>query len=1017
MGDVQDEAQTVHFPTLSAGFGGGTDQGSELLAEKGARVEATVSYGNVEPEKTYRIAVTLVDASTRQPLVDGEGGELSVNRNITPSESSGEESIAIPFDATPHAGRRMGMRTSLFLQSQTLAAHETVPGDELTIPKITSESKRASADSRSTQGGDVTAIVETVSYEGLVPGTMYVLRSSVRDGESGAVLIGAGAKPIEGAEATCEVTPTDANGTVEIMHALDAGSLGGRTVVLCDVLTRKQDGRIVASWDGLAASERVRLASASSTTVGAHTGMACEPALAQAGVRSVDSYRNLEPGCEYAVDGILRRMSEDGSDGGSINDSDGNAVTAHATFTTDEPDGTVELAYTFDATGLAGSCVMVQETISLDGMAVVRVSGGKEVSIPSVEVTLSDAGSGLAETIASQETDLIAKVCYGNLPQTDGVTVVCDLTDARTGRVLLDANGNEASVRTTAEPASRDAVELALRADARNVSGGGIVANVRIEVGGTVVASTSDAWDERAMVSVPSVDATLADAASGLHVAPERSTLLATVTYEGLSPDLAHSVLVTLVDAKTREPITGRDGKTLAGVTTIGAGQSSGSVDVSIKIGAEGLAGRTVATAETLTCGEVVTAQGKTTTNTGRQVRIAKADVKARSDAFGDAELPCDERAKALVTVTYENLEPGLGYVVSYSLANIEDGKGAEGTTGEVTFEASKQDGTVEVPVTIDTRELAGKKITAHAVVSLDGHTLAEATTPDDQALHVPAIATNLHNKDGGKTVDASTNVTLVDTVSYSNLTPGTEYVLEGELVDAATGKPAVATVETGSEKGASTTATTSADAPTTTQGDAFQGKADSTTVWVSEDGTYHLDKSCDQASDALKRTTLSIAKAANKVACGKEAGTAREVRKVETSGASASAKSTESQKEERASTSTVRFTPTEASGTVEVEFSIHAKGLEGKRLVATQRLRHANHDVALHQDLTDEAQTVTVSTYGTISDSGSSEGMGQTGTSILSFVALGVALVLTIAGIVAIWGLGWRDDDGGDER
>lgn len=241
------------------------------------------------------------------------------------------------------------------------------------------------------------------------------------------------------------------------------------------------------------------------------------------------------------------------------------------------------------------------------------------MSIPSAEVSLADAESGLVETIASRETDLVARVGYGNLPPADEATIMCDLVDARTGRVLLDANGNEASARTTIETASRDEANLAFRADTRNVAGGGVVANVRIEVGGTVVASTSDVLGEDAVVSVPSVTATLADAASGSHVASEKSTLLATVSFEGLDPSLSHSVLVTLADARGGEQIKGRDGKALSGVVTVEPGQASGSAEVAFKLDAESLAGRTVAIEETLAVGEVVTARGGTHPSIGER--------------------------------------------------------------------------------------------------------------------------------------------------------------------------------------------------------------------------------------------------------------------------------------------------------------------------------------------------------------------------------------------------------------
>ena len=191
------------------------------------------------------------------------------------------------------------MSATLTSGNATLASYRGAGEDVLTVPKVESDVESVAFEADPETGRDTVIITEAVTYEGLVPGTVYVLDGAIRDGESGSVLLGADGTKIEGAEASAELTPTEASGKIELTYRIDASALAGRDVVTCDILTRKSDGRIVAEWDGVAGGAAVRLAAASSTTVGTHTGMPCEPAWDEAGVTSVVSYRNLEVGKEY----------------------------------------------------------------------------------------------------------------------------------------------------------------------------------------------------------------------------------------------------------------------------------------------------------------------------------------------------------------------------------------------------------------------------------------------------------------------------------------------------------------------------------------------------------------------------------------------------------------------------------------------------------------------------------------------------------------------------------------------
>ena len=78
------------------------------------------------------------------------------------------------------------------------------------------------------------------------------------------------------------------------------------------------------------------------------------------------TYENLIPGKEYVVTGVLM----DKATGEPLKDAQGNGVSASAAFTPESPDGEVEVAFGFDATGLAGKSAVAFESLVKDGIEV-----------------------------------------------------------------------------------------------------------------------------------------------------------------------------------------------------------------------------------------------------------------------------------------------------------------------------------------------------------------------------------------------------------------------------------------------------------------------------------------------------------------------------------------------------------------------------------------------------------------------------------------------------------------------
>lgn len=79
-------------------------------------------------------------------------------------------------------------------------------------------------------------------------------------------------------------------------------------------------------------------------------------------ISDVVSYKHLIPGKEYTVTGKLMDKST-----GKVLIQDGKEITTSITFTPAEPDGTVTVEFTVDASLLAGKTTVVFESLSKEG--------------------------------------------------------------------------------------------------------------------------------------------------------------------------------------------------------------------------------------------------------------------------------------------------------------------------------------------------------------------------------------------------------------------------------------------------------------------------------------------------------------------------------------------------------------------------------------------------------------------------------------------------------------------------
>lgn len=173
-------------------------------------------------------------------------------------------------------------------------------------------------------------------------------------------------------------------------------------------------------------------------------------------------------------------------------------------------------------------------------------------------------------------------------------------------------------------------------------------------------------------------------------------------------------------------------------------------------------------------------------------------ELKTTATVNGEKEICATETFTLVDTVEYKHLIPNKEYVVKGILMDKNKGKelvvNGETVTAETVFVPTEPNGETTVEFTFDSKYIkADTDIVVFESLYKDGKELAVHADIEDEGqtvtVKVPEIKTTA-KVNGEKEITAKGEITIDDTVKYTNLTPGKEYKIVGTLMDKSTGKP-----------------------------------------------------------------------------------------------------------------------------------------------------------------------------------------------------------------------------------
>ena len=205
---------------------------------------------------------------------------------------------------------------------------------------------------------EVFTLTDTVSYKHLIPGKEYLLVGTLMDKTTGKPLL------LDGKEIHAETvfTPEAPSGTVTVTFTFDARLIKENTSLVAFETLYKDGKELAVHADINDNGQTVKVKVPEIGTKATVDGKKEVTANGRVKIEDIVSYKNLTPGKEYTVKGVLMNKAT-----GEPLLADGKEIRSSFTFKPDKPDGEINITFVFDAFGLKTATeIVVFETLYRD---------------------------------------------------------------------------------------------------------------------------------------------------------------------------------------------------------------------------------------------------------------------------------------------------------------------------------------------------------------------------------------------------------------------------------------------------------------------------------------------------------------------------------------------------------------------------------------------------------------------------------------------------------------------------
>ena len=306
-------------------------------------------------------------------------------------------------------------------------------------------------------------------------------------------------------------------------------------------------------------------------------------------------YTGLQVGKEYKLSGVLMNKAT----AKPFLDFDGNEVTAEATFTPTDADGTVDVTFMFSSLHLKQDTEVVvfetlyREDIELATHAQIDDEGQTvKIRVPEIGTTATSEDGHRVDPLG--EVTIFDEVSYTNLKPEKEYTVSGVLMDKATGKAFLDADGKEIKAETTftpTQPTGTVTVEFVF--NATGLHGKEVVAFETLYYEGIELATHAEINDEGQTVELKNPEiGTKATADGKKEITADKITITDVVSYKDLTPGKEYKLTGVLMNKATNDKLL-IDGKEITAEATFTPKATTGEVEMTFTFDARELTAET----------------------------------------------------------------------------------------------------------------------------------------------------------------------------------------------------------------------------------------------------------------------------------------------------------------------------------------------------------------------------------------------------------------------------------------
>lgn len=361
--DISDADQSVTNMSLSTTAKDQKSGTKQVTLSRTAKIDDTVSYKGAIRGTSYKINGTLMNKSTEEAAVDGDGKPITASGVFTAGSATGTATVTFTFNTNGMAG---GAYVAFEEVYETTGGKETLWGTHMDlndeaqtvyVPSISTNLIDEDSQTNYTYIRDNVKAHDLVTYEGLIAGKTYKLTGTLVEKSTGKTFVDANGKT---ATITQTFTPDSDSGSVDMVFDINPSNLKTSALVAFETLSCNGE-QVTIENDLDNEQQTLHFPILSTTAKGKVSGKNYVDIGGDMSIIDTIKYEGVQYGMTHTIKSYL----VDKTTGKIVQDDNGNDIVKTTEWEPEATQGSIDVEIPVTGKKLAGRTLVVFEEIYL----------------------------------------------------------------------------------------------------------------------------------------------------------------------------------------------------------------------------------------------------------------------------------------------------------------------------------------------------------------------------------------------------------------------------------------------------------------------------------------------------------------------------------------------------------------------------------------------------------------------------------------------------------------------------